>query len=41
MVWAEIESTSGGGAAAVGEGGEEGNRLDRVEEKFPHIYRES
>jgi len=34
----EMESTSGGGAAAVGVGGEEGTRLDRVTGKFPNIY---
>lgn len=31
---------SGGGGAAVGEGGEEGIRLDRVKEKITYIYRE-
>jgi hypothetical protein len=37
MVWAEIESTSGGSGAAIGEGGEERTRLDRVKEKFTNI----
>ena len=40
-MWAEIESMSGGSGAAIGEGGEEGTRLDRVKKKITNIYRES